>query len=95
MGTKVLVQSVQCCVNGRVDVVSRSDLMHVASLHAVDENGAVTIGDALRTAVLVERIAQIYVQAELAGGATALPDDAVEAERAAYLMRHGFKAGSS
>ena len=47
--------------------------------------------EALRVAVLVERSAQIYLMAELAGGAARLPKDAVAAERAAYLMRAGLR----
>lgn len=46
--------------------------------------------EALRVAILVERVAQIYVQAEMMGGATELPDFAVEAERQVYLMRSGL-----
>ena len=51
------------------------------------------LDEAMRVAVLVERVAQIYVQAEMVGGATELPDFAVEAERQVYLMRSGL-AGS-
>ncbi len=46
--------------------------------------------EAMRVAILVERVAQIYVQAEMVGGATELPDFAVEAERQVYLMRSGL-----
>ncbi len=49
-----------------------------------------TLEEALRVAVLVERVAQIYVQAEMMGGAHILPDEAIDAERAVYLMRSGF-----
>ncbi len=54
---------------------------------------APTLQEAMRVAVLVERVAQIYVQAEMMGGALELPDYAVEAERQVYLMRSGL-AGS-
>lgn len=54
---------------------------------------APTLEEALRVAVLVERIAQVYVHAEMMGGATELPEFAVEAERQVYLMRSGL-AGS-
>ncbi len=47
-----------------------------------------SIEEALAAATLVERIAQIYLLAEIAGGATTLPQDAVEMERAVYLMRY-------
>ncbi len=49
-----------------------------------------TIEAALRNAVLVERIAQVYTFAQMAGGATLVPEDAVEAERAVYTMRYGL-----
>ena len=49
-----------------------------------------TIEAALRNAVLVERVAQIYAFAQIAGGATQVPADAVEAERAVYMMRYGL-----
>ena len=49
-----------------------------------------TIEAALRNAVLVERIAQVYAFAQMAGGATLVPENAVEAERAVYTMRYGL-----
>lgn len=49
-----------------------------------------TLAEAMRVAVLVERVAQIYVHAETMGGATELPEYAVEAARQVYLMRSGF-----
>lgn len=54
---------------------------------------ASTLRETMRVAVLVERVAQIYVHAETMGGATELPDFAVDAERQVYLMRSGL-AGS-
>ncbi len=54
---------------------------------------AATLDEAMRVAVLVERVAQIYVQAETMGGSLELPEYAVEAERQVYLMRSGL-AGS-
>lgn len=54
---------------------------------------APTLREAMRIAVLVERVAQIYVQAEMMGGAVELPDYAIETERQVYLMRSGL-AGS-
>jgi L-fuculose-phosphate aldolase len=53
---------------------------------------APTLAEAIRVAVLVERIAQIYVHAETMGGATELPEYAVETEREIYLMRSGIAA---
>lgn len=52
-----------------------------------------TLDEAMRVAVLVERVAQIYVQAEMMGGAIELPEYAIETERQVYLMRSGL-AGS-
>ena len=49
-----------------------------------------TVEAALRNAVLVERVAQIYAFAQIAGGATLVPEDAVDAERAVYMMRYGL-----
>lgn len=49
------------------------------------------LNEAVRIAVLTERIAQIFVHAEMMGGATKLPADAIEAERAVYLMRSGIE----
>lgn len=51
---------------------------------------APSLAEAMRVAVLVERIAQIYVHAETMGGANELPEYAVETEREVYLMRSGF-----
>ena len=50
-----------------------------------------TLREAMQVAVLVERVAQIYVHAEMAGGATELPEYAVDAERQVYLMRSGLE----
>lgn len=54
---------------------------------------APSLKEAMRIAMLVERVAQIYVHAETIGGAVELPEYAVEAERQVYLMRSGL-AGS-
>ncbi len=51
---------------------------------------APSLKEAMHVAILVERVAQIYVHAEMMGGAVALPDYAVEAERQVYLMRSGL-----
>lgn len=51
---------------------------------------APTLKEAMRVAILVERVAQIFVHAETMGGATELPDYAVEAERQVYLMKSGL-----
>ncbi len=47
--------------------------------------------DALKVCALVERLAQVYLLAESAGGARVLPDETIQAERAVYLMRSGLK----
>ncbi len=51
---------------------------------------APTVEEAMRVAILVERVSQIYVHAETVGGATELPDYAIETERQVYLMRSGL-----
>jgi L-fuculose-phosphate aldolase len=47
--------------------------------------------EALRVCDLAERLAKIFLLAESAGGALKLPQEAIEAERAAYLMRSGMR----
>jgi L-fuculose-phosphate aldolase len=47
--------------------------------------------EALRVCDLTERLAKIFLIAESAGGALKLPQEAIEAERAAYLMRSGTR----
>ncbi len=49
-----------------------------------------TPAEALQAASLAERASQIFLLAESAGGAVLLPPDAIAAERAVYLMRHGL-----
>ena len=51
------------------------------------------IEEALERAVLVERIAQIYLQSEAMGGAVRLPEWAIDAGRAAYMMNTGLDTG--
>jgi len=57
----------------------------------VRSHGAVGVGRDLREAmdvcVLVERVAHVFVNASLLGKVSALPADAVEAEKAIYRMR--------
>lgn len=57
--------------------------------HGMCAAGA-TLDEAMHVAILVERVAQIYTHAEMTGGATVLPDYAIEAERQVYLMRSGL-----
>ena len=49
------------------------------------------LSEALRIAELVERVAKIYVHAQMTGGAVALPENAVAAEKGIYRMRTGFR----
>ena len=49
------------------------------------------LDEAVRIAVLAERVAQVFVHAEITSGASTLPADAIEAERAVYLMRSGIE----
>jgi L-fuculose-phosphate aldolase len=53
-------------------------------------SAAPTLKEAMRVAILVERVAQVFVHAETIGGAIELPDYAIEAEREVYLMRSGL-----
>lgn len=46
--------------------------------------------EALDVCALVERIAQIYFFAQIAGGAKQLPGEVIETEKAIYRMRHGL-----
>lgn len=57
--------------------------------HGMCAAGA-TLEEAMHVSTLVERVAQIFVHAEMTGGATQLPNYAVEAERQVYLMRSGL-----
>lgn len=45
---------------------------------------------ALEACELVERVAQIFLMAQLAGGAKSLPPGVIEAEQAVYRMRHSL-----
>ncbi|MEX0763398.1 MAG: class II aldolase/adducin family protein [Dehalococcoidia bacterium] len=80
-GTEDLASAAVAALGDRRAVLLRN--------HGVCAAGA-TLEEALRVAVLVERVAQIYVQAEMMGGARILPDEAIEAERSVYLMRSGL-----
>ncbi|MBI4305566.1 MAG: class II aldolase/adducin family protein [Chloroflexi bacterium] len=50
-----------------------------------------TPAEAVEACVLVERVAQIFLFAELAGGAKPLPAEVIDAERAIYQMRYGLQ----
>lgn len=75
-------------------------------VHALGDRGAVlirhhgmmavgsTIEEALERATLVERVAEIFLAAEAAGGAVSLPDWAIEAGRMAYMMNTGLDPGN-
>jgi len=52
-----------------------------------------TMDEALAVVELVERVAKVHLLAAQIGGASALPDDAVERERRIYLMLHELRAG--
>ena len=80
-GTEELAEAAADALGDR-----RAVLLRNHGMCAVGE----TIEAALRNAVLVERVAQIYAFAQIAGGATQVPDDAVETERAVYMMRYGL-----
>lgn len=52
-----------------------------------------TAVEALRVCTLVERVAQIFIEAEAIGGAEELPAESIEKERRMYLNRTGERAG--
>ncbi len=80
-GTEELAEAAADALGDR-----RAVLLRNHGMCAVGE----TAGEALRNAVLVERIAQIHAFAQMAGDAILVPKDAVEAERAVYMMRYGL-----
>lgn len=49
------------------------------------------LAETLRVAELVERVARIYVHAQMSGGAVWLPEGSIAAERGMYLMRAGLR----
>jgi len=49
-----------------------------------------TPAEALEACELVERVAQIFLMSQLAGGAKPLPPEVIEAGQAVYRMRHGL-----
>jgi L-fuculose-phosphate aldolase len=49
-----------------------------------------TVSEALRVCVLVERVAQIFINAEAIGGAKEIPRESFKAERRMYLERAGL-----
>ena len=77
-GTEALADSVCAALGDRAAALVRS-------------HGAVGVGRDLREAmdvcVLIERVAQVFINASLLGKVSALPADAVEAETAIYRMR--------
>ena len=50
-----------------------------------------TLKEAVQVAVLVERVAQIFIYGEMSSGIVELPEYAVDAERQVYLMRTGLE----
>ena len=57
----------------------------------IRNHGAVAVGEspgsALDTAILVERVAKVFVLSSVLGGAATLPEEVVEAETAIFEMR--------
>ena len=49
-----------------------------------------TVSEALRVCALVERVAQIFINAEAIGGAKEVPEESFKAERRMYLERSGL-----
>jgi L-fuculose-phosphate aldolase len=101
-----IVDEMVVYIGGAIEVAEYgfpgTDELAAAGLEALGDRRAVilrnhgmcaaapTLKEALRVAILVERVAQIFVHAETMGGATELPDYAIETERQVYLMRSGL-----
>lgn len=49
-----------------------------------------TVSEALRVCALVERVAQVFINAEAIGGAKEVPEGSFKAERRMYLERSGL-----
>ena len=64
----------------------RATLIRNHGMFAVGPN----LEEALRVAELVERVAKIYVNASMSGGAVLVPEEAIKAERLMYLSRAGL-----
>jgi L-ribulose-5-phosphate 4-epimerase len=50
-----------------------------------------SLAEALRVCALVERVAQVFINAEAIGGARVVPSDSFAAERKMYLKRAGLE----
>jgi L-fuculose-phosphate aldolase len=50
-----------------------------------------SLTEALRVCALVERVAQVFINAEMLGGARTVPSESFEAERKMYLKRAGLE----
>lgn len=49
-----------------------------------------TVSEALRVCAMVERVAQVFINAEAIGGAKEVPEESFKAERLMYLERAGL-----
>jgi L-fuculose-phosphate aldolase len=78
------------------ETLARAALKAMGDRRAVllSNHGAVVVGDsaaeALKIAELVEHVAKVYLLVKTAGPVRAIPDEAFEKQRAAYLKKWGL-----
>ena len=96
------------CIGGQIDVAAYAfpgtEELAIAGVKALGEkkafllrnHGACAVGEnleeAVMIAILVERFAQIFIHAEMIGGARCIPDTSIELEREIYTMKKNSKS---
>ena len=101
-----IVDELVVYVGGQVEVAEYespgSDALAQAGVDALGDRRAVllphhgmfavadTVSEALRVCALVERVAQVFINAETIGGAKEVPEESFKAERRMYLERAGL-----
>lgn len=101
-----IVDELVVYVGGQVEVSEYespgSDALAQAGVDALGDRRAVliphhgmfavadTVSEALRVCALVERVAQVFINAKTIGGAKEVPEESFKAERRMYLERAGL-----
>ena len=101
-----IVDELVVYVGGQVEVAEYgfpgTDALAEAGVDALGDRRAVLIpnhgmfavadnvSEALRVCALVERVAQVFINAETIGGAKEIPGESFKAERCMYLVRAGL-----
>ena len=101
-----IVDELVVYVGGQVEVADYgfpgTDALAQAGVEALGDRRAVliphhgmfavadTVSEALRVCALVERVAQVFINAEAIGGAKEVPEESFKAERLMYLERAGL-----